>query len=64
MRGRAVPPQEVFDSFARGKAGLDPAGLQNLLMEIMPSVTKGDLYYFQVGRARPRKSGGGGVGVP
>jgi hypothetical protein len=40
--------QELFDSYTRGRDYLDPQGLLDMLMDMLPNLTKGDLYYFQV----------------
>lgn len=44
-----VPLQDMFDHYSKGLGYLDPSStLFDLLMDILPQVTKGDLYFFQV----------------
>ncbi len=38
----------MFDRYAKGKAYLEPDDLLDMLYELLPTLTKGDLYYFQV----------------
>ncbi len=43
------PRQDMFDDNDRSRRGyLDTAGLLGLLRMILPNVTEGELYYFQV----------------
>ena len=45
--------RDVFDSCDPRKLGyLDISGLAKLLRIVMPNVTEGELYYFQVGASK------------
>lgn len=45
-----VKLQDVFNQFTHGKGYLAPDELLDMIFELMPTLTKGDFYYFQVGK--------------
>jgi hypothetical protein len=51
LRSEQIRFADVFVRFAGTRGYLDPDALLDMLYDLLPTLTKGDLYYFQVNGA-------------